>query len=163
MNAYKMKVAYTKMEDPNMNCPGCEDGFLILYGAASATNRPVPTYFQCSNKEGKGGCQHPTIFSKKSGTCLTCQEPVNVGDVITTRWDRNWIHNRCAFKKASTPPEDVFAKCLRCNKNIGSFQDSIPGRVTGIEGFLHKTCGRKRQIDTDETDREHSSSQESAV
>lgn len=148
-----------QMPDPDMDCPNpaC-DGWLNLYG--DMKNRK-PLYFQCSNRLHAKlhlRCEQATIFSKRPGTCGSCKSPIALKDVITTNWDRTWIHLRCAL--TSNKPKDVFAMCLRCKVVIHEESDAVPSSTGGVSGFVHAACTKKRK--SDDTDSEYTGSQQSS-
>lgn len=125
--------------DPGMDCPNPNcSGFLNLY-LFNATNRPA--FLQCSNKHNSIPslrCDTATIFSRKPGTCPTCNMPIALQDIITVRWDREWVHIACAFK--ATQPPEVFARCLRCKTNIVTASDASPSSNAGLSGYVHLRC-----------------------
>jgi len=154
---------YVLLKDPQLDCPNRDcDGWLNLYGLAKDGK---PAYFQCSNKhhpDPNFRCDHATIFSKRVGTCTACGRSIAMRDIITTSWDRTWVHLRCAH--GHIQPADVFAVCLRCRGNITNVTDSEPSTSGGVSGYIHVRCAKKRPRETfDETDTEPTSSQETGV
>ena len=153
--AFKRRSAHCQLKDPGLDCPNKDcNGWLNLFGMVTA-DKPTPAFFQCSNRAR--GCNQPTIFSKKDSTCEVCDEPIKLKDLITTSWDRKWIHFRCTQR--SIQPDNIFAICLRCNENIEDREDSVPSNNGGVEGFIHKRCSKKRSLSTEDTDGEFTSSQ----
>mgnify|MGYP006183698525 FL=1 len=161
---FKRKTAYTQLKDPGLDCPNKDcDGWLLLYGVPG-TPRCTPVYMHCSNRmhsDPNLRCNQPTIFSTKTSKCVTCDEDINLKDIITTSWDRKWIHFRCAHK--TIQPPDIFAMCLRCNLPINTVQDSESACIGGVEGYIHIGCTkRKRQEDAGD-DPQYPSSQDSLL
>lgn len=160
----KRKSAFIQLRDPGLDCPRKDcDGWIVLFGTPGPP--PQPVYMQCSNHHHPDlqfRCNQPTIFSKKSSTCDACQTSIGLRDIISTGWDRKWIHFRCAHR--SVKPPDVFAICLRCNLTINSIQESEPACLGGIDGYVHVGCTkRKRQEDSGDDDSQWPSSQDSLL
>jgi hypothetical protein len=165
LNNKRRTPYFTQLKDPKLDCPNKDcSGWLILFGIPGIP-RPVPSFMQCSNKshvDPSLRCSQPTIFSKRTSNCETCDKEIRVGDIITTTWDRKWVHIRCA--RRSVQPPDVFAVCLRCNLSIGTIHDSEPACIGGVDGYVHVGCTkRKRQEDAEDTDEEFPSSQDSLL
>lgn len=157
MFSKKVPSAFIQLPPTGLDCPSPDcDGWLVLFGTPTLP-KATPVYFQCSNRNyAASRCFHPTIFSKKRGVCDLCAEGIQEKDIITQGWDRTWIHFRCAHR--SVKPADVFAKCLRCELNISTENESQASRSGGIEGFVHKLCAKKkRNLEEEVTDAEFGS------
>lgn len=150
------------LKDPQLDCPNPDcDGWLNLYGFAKDHK---PAYFQCSNKHHANvnlRCEQATIFSKRVGVCSACNKAIALRDIITTSWDRTWVHLKCAH--IHTQPANIFAVCLRCKTNIYEETDADASSSGGVSGFVHVGCTKKRRLEVlAETDTEPLSSQESS-
>jgi hypothetical protein len=164
--AYHKKKAFpgfTAMKNLQLDCPsGTCEGWLNGYCSLTDEN---DVFFQCSNKlnpDPNQRCEQPTIASKRPGKCDACKEPIATGDLITTTWERKWIHIRCAH--LDIRPADVFSLCLRCSANIMTKADASPASNGGISGFIHLRCMKKRRLSVSEaSDTDRSASQESTA
>jgi hypothetical protein len=141
-------------DDPELDCPNANcTGYLNLY---LYNNNNNPAYLQCSNKHNpipSLRCEQATIFSRRPGMCPYCHKEIRFKDIITPGWEHDWIHLACAYK--NTQPDNIFARCLRCNQNIATAADASPSFNAGMSGFIHLHCmkGKKGNcsavLDTD--------------